>query len=110
MMSCQKITCGSPRVLPFTTIKWPKDPRTAIVYEGTADYECFEGYTLTGKPRGKAQFSVKCQANGTITEPKVCEPVQCGLAPPVPKSRAAISGDVMYGMHLEYLCDTGYSL
>merc|ERR1719401_3094073 len=69
-----------------------------------------EGYTVGGKKGGAVEFEVKCLATDELTAPKVCEPVKCGTAPRVPKSRAAIAGDVFYGMHLEYLCDLGYTL
>jgi hypothetical protein len=110
MSTCRRITCGTARVLPFTKVTSPSDALKAVRYQGTADYECFEGYTLDGKPDGKTKFSVTCKKDGIMTEPKVCEPIVCGQAPAVPKSRAAIAGVVMYGMHLEYLCDIGYSL
>merc|ERR1719253_2481032 len=109
MMSCQKISCGTPRVLPFTKLD-SHTPRNSIEYDEEVKYSCDNGYTVGGKPDGATKFSVKCPDNGVLTDPEVCEPVYCGKAPRVPHSRAAISGDVFFGMHLEYNCDTGFTL
>merc|ERR1719440_1881100 len=107
-MSCQKIVCGSPQVLPFTRLTG--SATESIKFGDEAKYQCFEGHTELGKPDGVKEFSVKCQENGRFSAPKVCEPIRCGRAPSVPKSRAAIAGEVSFGMHLEHLCDTGYTL
>merc|ERR1719379_765244 len=45
-----------------------------------------------------------------MTAVKVCEPVQCGEPPVVPAATPALSGDVTYGMSLQFHCDGGYSL
>jgi hypothetical protein len=110
MMSCQKITCGTPHVLPFTKLLEPATPRRSIEYEDEAKYECIEGYTLGGKVDGKATFSVKCQDDGVLTDPEVCEPVNCGIAPRMDKSRPGLAGDVFFGQQLMYKCDAGYAL
>jgi len=73
-------------------------------------YECDNGYTVGGHADGATTFTVECPDDGHLTDPKVCEPVKCGSAPPVPKSRAGISGDVFFGMNLQYSCDLGYTL
>ena len=78
--------------------------------KGKGEYECDEGYTTSGKAGGDTTFSVECQSNGKLTDPRTCEPVLCGTAPVVPKATALLSGDVYYGMKLEYQCDTGYTL
>merc|ERR1719265_721660 len=64
LLKCQKISCGSARVLPFMKITAPSDDRQAIVFKDKAHYECDEGYTLTGKAGDATTFSVECQANG----------------------------------------------
>jgi hypothetical protein len=110
MQECKKITCGAARALPFTNITVPSNPQKDILFKDKAEYTCFEGYTLGGQASGDKKFEIECKSNGKLTNPKVCEPVVCGEAPIVPKCRAAISGDVLFGMKLEYMCDTGYTL
>jgi len=110
MMSCQKISCGTPSVLPLTDLTSPSDYTKSIEFEDEAKYKCIEGHTETGKKDGATEFSVKCKANGKLTKPKVCEPVKCGSAPKVQNARAATSSQVSYGMDLFYMCDTGYTL
>merc|ERR1719253_1850952 len=110
MSSCQKISCGSAHVLPYTKLLSPSSPRRSIVFDDEAKYKCFDGYTAGGKAGGETTFQVKCQDNGVLTDPKVCEPVKCGTAPSVPKSRPSIAGHVFFGQKLVYTCDSGYSL
>jgi len=109
VMSCQKISCGTPRVLPFTKLA-SHTPRNSIEYEEIVKYECDEGYTIGGKSGAGTKFKVKCPADGILTDPEVCEPVYCGKAPSTFHGRSGISGDVFYGMHLEYSCDLGYTI
>jgi hypothetical protein len=110
MMSCQPISCGTPRVLPYTRLAAPWTPRKSVEYGEEVQYECQEGYTIGGHDEFAIDFTSTCQDSGILTDPEVCEPVKCGLAPAVPKSRAAVAGDVFFGMHLEYKCDAGYTL
>jgi len=110
MKSCQKISCGTPHIVPFTKVIVPSSPRKSIEYDDKAKYECFDGYTIGAKANGGTTFEVQCQENGVLTDPEVCEPVKCGTAPGTPNSRPAISGAVSFGMHLMYRCDMGYTL
>jgi len=80
------------------------------VFDDKAKYECFDGYTVGGRAGGEVTFQVKCQDSGVLTDPEVCEPVKCGGAPSVPKSRPSIAGDAFFGQNLVYTCDVGYSL
>jgi hypothetical protein len=109
MQSCQKITCGSPEVYPFAKLVDP-EPTSSLEYEEEAKYRCVQGYKIGGKKDGDKEFDVKCRASGSLTDPKVCEPVKCGKAPSVPHSKAGISGDVFFGMDLIYQCSLGYSM
>jgi hypothetical protein len=110
MMTCQKISCGTAHVLPHTALTSPSSSKKSIEYDDGAEYECHNGYTLGGKAGAKTTFSVKCKDNGVLTDPEVCEPVKCGRAPKLPKSRPGISGDVYFGVNLVYRCDNGYTL
>jgi len=109
MMSCQKISCGTPHVLPFTRLLVPGSPRRSVEYADKAEYECFTGYTLGGRSSGKTTFEVQCKDDGVLTDPEVCEPVRCGRAPRVSKARPGIAGNVYYGQSLVYSCDLGYT-
>jgi len=110
MTSCQKISCGAPRILPFATLVEPTSPRRSIEYDEVVKYSCFDGYSVSGSHGRITSFTVQCPDDGVLTDPAVCDPVKCGLAPKVPKARAAISGQVFFGMQLKYNCDTGYTL
>jgi len=110
MRTCQKITCGTPHVLPFTHLVLPGSPRRSVEYNDKAEYECDTGHTVGGAPDGPKNFEVTCQDNGVLTDPQVCEAVKCGPAPHVPHSRPGIAGNVEFGQHLEYTCDLGYTL
>jgi len=88
----------------------PWTPRKSVEYDETVGYTCLEGYTVGGHAEFNTEFSVTFPDNGVLTDPEVCEPVKCGRAPRISNGRAAISGDVFFGMHLEYNCDTGYTL
>jgi hypothetical protein len=110
MTSCQKITCGTPHVVPYSKLLEPGSPMQSVEYNEKAKYECFEGYTIGGNAGGSTHFEEVCQDDGTLTPPEVCEPVRCGDAPHVPKSRPGISGSVAFGQNLIYTCDQGYTL
>jgi len=107
--SCQKISCGTPYVLPFTKLTSPSSPQSSLEFEEEAAYKCKHGYTIGAKPDGATEFKVSCQANGQLTDPKVCEPIFCGKAPRFPKARADIAGFLTYGMEATYECDWGYT-
>jgi hypothetical protein len=109
MQSCQKISCGSPTVWPFAKVITP-EPTSSMEYEEEAKYRCIQGYKVGGKLDGDKEFDIKCQASGSLSDPKVCEPVKCGKAPSVPHGKAGISGDVFFGMNLVYKCNLGYSM
>jgi len=110
MKTCQKITCGTPHVVPYTKLLVPSSPQSSVEYKDKAKYECLEGYTIGGGPEGSTSFEVECEDDGVLTAPEVCEPVRCGTAPSVPNTRPAISGSVYFGQHLVYNCDQGYTL
>lgn len=110
MMSCQKISCGTPRVLPFTQLLAPMSASSSVDFKEPVNYKCFDGYTIGGRASAPTTFSVSCPDSGHLTDPEVCEPVKCGLAPAIPKARAGIAGDVFFGMTLTYSCDAGYTL
>jgi hypothetical protein len=110
MMSCQKISCGTPHVVPYTNLIIPGSPRRSVEYDDKAKYECMEGYTLGGQVGGQTSFEVTCKDDGVLTDPEVCEAVKCGPAPRVQDSRPGIAGDVFYGQELIYRCDLGHTL
>jgi hypothetical protein len=110
MMACQKITCGTPLVLPCTKLVKPASAQKSVEYEEAVKYECFDGHAIHGKISLGTEFSIYCKDDGLLTDPEVCEPIKCGHAPPVPKSRPTVLGDVFFGMRLEYHCDAGYTI
>jgi hypothetical protein len=110
MMACQKVSCGTAMVVPFTKLLIPETLEHQIVYEEKAHYECDEGFAIKGEPGGKTEFDVSCPADGHLTDTEVCEPVRCGAAPQFPKSQCSITGDLSYGQTVTYQCEIGYTL
>merc|ERR1719450_297894 len=69
MMSCRRISCGTPHVLPFTELLVPGSPRKSVEYKEKAKYQCSNGYTVGGHPDAKTSFEVECLDNGVLTDP-----------------------------------------
>jgi len=109
MMSCQKVSCGTPRVLTNAKIDSP-GIRQTVDYNEIVSYSCKTGYTIGATAAGKKSFTTKCLASGVLSDPEVCDAVSCGNAPSVKNGRAALSGNVYFGNTLQYLCDAGHSL
>jgi hypothetical protein len=109
MQTCQKISCGTPNTVPFTELVSP-EPTSSMEFQEEAKYKCVTGYSIGGNKKGKKEFTVKCKANGVLTNPKVCSPVKCGKAPPIEHAKPGVSGDIFYGMDLFYRCTLGYTL
>jgi hypothetical protein len=109
MQFCQPITCGTARILGQTELVSPGQT-SAIMFGQEAAYKCKEGHTVGGEADGKTEFKTKCQSNGILTDPLVCDPVVCGKAPSATHGRANIADSVSYGEHLQYLCDSGHTL
>jgi hypothetical protein len=110
LMSCQPVSCGTPRILPFTTISAPPGPHDSVDYGEKVTYKCFDGYYVGGTVEGKTTFTTECKASGVLSDPEVCDPVGCGPAPLLPHAYPHIEPAVFYGMHLHYFCETGYTL
>jgi len=109
MLSCQKVTCGVPKVFPLTRLTSP-NARRLMSYNDVTGYECFAGHTIGGAANGAKGFSVKCQASAELSAPEVCAPVKCGPAPGIFKARAGIAGDLHFGMTASYQCDKGHTV
>ena len=88
MKACQKISCGTPYVLPSTDLVVPSSPRRSVEYGDKAKYKCSNGFTIGGRANGQTAFEVTCQDDGVLTDPKTCEPVRCGSAPHVLECRS----------------------
>jgi hypothetical protein len=111
LMGCQKVSCGTPHILPHVKLLVPSDLGTSVDFEDKAKYQCEEGYTIKGRAAGRTTFEVTCQEDGILTDPEVCEPVKCGEAPAMEKTQIPVSGGVFYyGQGLAYQCVTGYTL
>jgi hypothetical protein len=80
------------------------------VFDGDVKYKCITGYYVGGKADGKTEFSTSCQADGVLSDPLVCDPVNGGAPPEVLFATPHIAPEVSYGMHLQYFCNLGYTL
>jgi hypothetical protein len=66
MMSCQKISCGTPRILPNTNVESPSET-SSVDFEEKVKYKCFEGNTIGGNP-----------PDGAPSDPCECIERTCG--------------------------------
>jgi hypothetical protein len=81
-----------------------------VKYDEDVEYKCITGYYVGGKADGKTEFSTKCEADGVLSDPLVCDPVSCGVPPAVAFATPHIAPEVSFGMHLQYFCNLGYTL
>lgn len=72
-------------------------------YGAVADHTCNSGYWLNGvKLRS-------CMSNGQWSDSApVCEPVDCGSAPPAPSGGTRTASGTRFGAEANYGCNSGY--
>jgi hypothetical protein len=44
-------------------------------------FECFEGFTIDGKPESTTEFEAECKKEGKFTGLETCNPKICGHPP-----------------------------
>jgi hypothetical protein len=102
--SCRRVTCGS-----CPSVSRSRFELRAYHFEDKVKYECEPGYSVTGLAGGKTIFEIECQADGTYEEPFSCNPVQCGVPPPIPN--AIRPGEIMfYPNQNNALCMAGFAV
>jgi len=83
------------------------------MYEGTAEYECFSGFTIDSTKDGASKFSVECQDDGKFTELKQCMAKNCGALKSSDFENSNTDfvavGEVIYPMSAEISCMDGYT-
>lgn len=102
---CKRIFCGTPE-------ETPNAVRSAIplYYMDTVTYSCFEGYTLDASVDGKTTFTRECKKDGTFTEMKSCQPIECGdMADLVEHATAVPDGVLKFSEEADIQCDAGYT-
>jgi hypothetical protein len=82
-----------------------------VLFEGTAEYTCFSGFSIDGKKGGAAKFSVECQEDGNFTGMKQCVPKVCGelKASDFENTNFKDEGEIHYPMSTEVTCLDGYT-
>jgi len=103
IQECTPINCGATAVVSLSTVDME-----SLTYLEEATYTCDAGHTVTGTPTGLSSFTVSCGVDGVITDHMDCHPISCGTPPLVSHARTP-SGPLVYGVDLEYTCDTGYT-
>jgi hypothetical protein len=73
---CSAISCGDPDEVANA---FREDGQ--VYFPEKRTYKCFEGFTLDGDVKSKAEFDIECQSNGKLTKPKQCLAVICGQPP-----------------------------
>eukprot|EP00929_Paragymnodinium_shiwhaense_P017573 TRINITY_DN126_c0_g1_i2.p1 TRINITY_DN126_c0_g1~~TRINITY_DN126_c0_g1_i2.p1 ORF type:complete len:3378 (+),score=908.37 TRINITY_DN126_c0_g1_i2:86-10135(+) len=64
--TCERISCGAVPAFPdAVAIAQPEK----LLYGDTMRFNCKSGYKIGGNPRGRADFTVMCRADGTYTNP-----------------------------------------
>jgi len=72
--SCKPVSCGEPDEVPSAS-----RPDGSLVYRESANYTCFDGFSLNGKKNGPTKFKVKCHKDGRLDKLKQCLPKVCGI-------------------------------
>jgi hypothetical protein len=101
---CLRVTCGTapPVARASFTLR-------EYMYEEKVKYTCEPGYSVTGLAGGKTEFEIECRADGTFEDPFSCNPVQCGVPPPIPN--AVRPGELMfYPTQNTAQCLAGYAV
>jgi len=101
---CVPVTCGKP-----TSVLFSKFENVEVVFGGSAEYSCMEGYTTTGEAGSDAQFSTACQANGDFEECLRCMPVSCGIPELVGHAQMPLA-ERTYNQVFDVECETGYTI
>ena len=74
-----RVTCGNPPLVTMAAYDGKQ-----YFYEDKVSYTCQDGYSITGLIGGDKNFEIECQDDGTFEDPDSCNPVQCGVPPPLP--------------------------
>jgi hypothetical protein len=120
MHSCKAVECGEIPRQNHATIEIQK----VYTFGKSGTVACDEGYSLDGSTNAmRMDYDRTCQADGTFSEEKACQPVECGVSPEVRHAVAGASSflaqpampvannDVkVFGDEVTYKLDAGYSL
>lgn len=79
------------------------------VFQETVAITCLSGFSLDGKTSGDVAQTLTCQADGTYTEHKDCQRVECEAVPDIKHATRNGEGKVVFGDEPEWTCNAGYS-
>lgn len=109
--SCQPIDCGQPEPVPHSTVA-----SESVLFPNAAEYQCSEGYTVTGFASGATSFQRYCTDSGQLLTMSLgqavlmsCIPVSCGNPPTFD---LAVNGNPevrRLGEMASYTCVEGHS-
>jgi CUB/sushi domain-containing protein len=123
LQTCAAVECGEIPVQKHASIEVQK----VYTFGKSGTVECDTGYSLDGSTnKMRMDYERTCQADGTFSEEKPCQPVECGTPPdvrhaapqassliaqPASTQPASTQGDVkVFGDEVAYKLDAGYSL
>ncbi|XP_048248760.1 uncharacterized protein LOC124126022 isoform X2 [Haliotis rufescens] len=102
--TCQVVYCEAPDAIEFGFVK---NYSGDVIYNSTAVYECYNGFTMNGTPE------VTCSTSGKWMTLPTCESAKCGPAPPVTDATSNIitsTEATSYGAIVEYTCRAGFEI
>jgi hypothetical protein len=101
---CLRVSCGASSPVSRSLFE-----NKEYFFEDKVLYTCEPGYTVTGLAGGKTEFEIECKADGTFDDPESCNPVQCGVPPPIPNGLRP--GEIIkYPRQANAQCKAGYAV
>ena len=98
--TCSRVSCGEPAPISNGLISI-----TSSEYEGTATYNCVEGFRLKGSQ------TITCDETGNWAGGiPTCVPINCGPPPDVLNSILIDTQQHTFNSIVTYICEEGYSI
>merc|ERR1719469_591948 len=105
IQSCRPVQCGYLPVLrhaEYSVVELEYPMQTQVV--------CHEGYSVTGTVDGSSTFIAKCEAVGTFSGLRECQPVSCGIPNATVNAVPKLTEETVYGEMVEWECKQGFSV
>lgn len=109
--ACMPISCGQSEQIEHATVSIDE-----VLFPNAADYQCAEGYTITGFASGSRSFQKYCTDSGRLLTLSLgqavlvsCLPVTCGTPPSFDLAIVGNSAVRRLGEVAEYTCIEGHS-
>jgi CUB/sushi domain-containing protein len=104
--TCHPVRCSTAPLVEHADY----DKNTLFVFKGVINYQCHEGYTVSGFADGKKTFDVDCLKDGTFTRVFPCKPVQCKSVPIQKHAEYSKGFRMKFPQSLQVTCKPGHAL